>query len=195
VSSDELEQVVSRSDESSLDTARYLHDHAYQRIVWYRSELWRISTLLWTAFAGFLVAAWQAASVLKSRHGLVAVAVFSLGSLTIWLYERYLRTIFPAIEYCNQLTQKREIELCRIAELETLEGFRTGASKLDFLWRFSLSQLTHPTTVVAVYFRTYPLGQKPGFSENIRYKPQKPQKPGFFGLDASRTIGFKGDRP
>ena len=71
----------------------------------------------------------------------------------------------------------------------------TGASKLDFLWRFSISQLTHPTTVVAVYFRTYPLGQKPGFSENIRYKPQKPQKPGFFGLDASRTIGFKGDRP
>jgi len=25
----------------------------------------------------------------------------------------------------------------------------TGASKLDFLWRFRISQLTHPTTVVA----------------------------------------------
>jgi hypothetical protein len=71
----------------------------------------------------------------------------------------------------------------------------TGASKLDFLWRFRISQLTHPTTVVAVYFRTYPRGQKPDFAENIRYKPQKPQKPGFFGFDASRTIGFKADRP
>jgi hypothetical protein len=81
--------------------------------------------LLWTAFAGFLIAAWQTASVSKSKHGLIAVAVFSLGSLTIWLYERYLRTIFPAIEYSNQLTQKREIELCRIAKLDTSEGFRT----------------------------------------------------------------------
>jgi hypothetical protein len=60
----------------------------------------------------------------------------------------------------------------------------TGASKLDFLWRFRISQLTHPTTLVAVYFRTYPLGQKLGFSENTRYKPQKPQKPGFFNFDA-----------
>jgi hypothetical protein len=83
VSSDELEQVISRSDESSLDTARYLHEHAYQRVVWYRSELWKISTLLWAAFAGFLLAAWQAASVIKSRRDLVAVAVFLLGSLTI----------------------------------------------------------------------------------------------------------------
>ena len=27
-------------------------------------------------------------------------------------------------------------------------------------------------------------GQKPGFSENTRYKPQKSQKPGFFDFDA-----------
>ncbi|MBD2080202.1 hypothetical protein, partial [Leptolyngbya sp. FACHB-17] len=104
--------------------ARYLHEHAYQRIVWYRSELWKISTLLWTAFVGFLIAAWHAVSVIKSKHGLIAVAVFSLGSLTTWLYEQYLRTIFPAIEYFNQLTQKREIELYRIAKLDTSEGFR-----------------------------------------------------------------------
>lgn len=149
MSSDELEQVVSRSDESSLDTARYLHEHAYQRIVWYRSELWRISTLLWTAFAGFLLAAWQAASVIKSRHGLVAVAVFSLGSLTIWLYERYLRTIFPAIEYSNQLTQKREIELCRIAELETLEGFRT--QDCDYgVWRATKPPLQFLFTFISM---------------------------------------------
>ncbi len=149
MSSDELEQVVSRSDGSSLDTARYLHEQAYQRIVWYRSELWRISTLLWTAFAGFLVAAWQAASVLKSRHGLVAVAVFLLGSLTIWFYERYLRTIFPAIEYCNQLTQKREIELCRIAELDTLEGFRT--QDCDYgVWRATKPPLQFLFTFISI---------------------------------------------
>ncbi|WP_445176207.1 hypothetical protein [Microcoleus sp.] len=149
MSLDELEQVVSRSDQSSLDTARYLHEHAYQRIVWYRSELWRISTLLWTAFAGFLVAAWQAASVLKSRHGLVAVAVFSLGSLTVWFYERYLRTIFPAIEYCNQLTQKREIELCRIAELETLDGFRTQDCNYG-IWRATKPPLQFLFTFISM---------------------------------------------
>lgn len=149
MSSDELEQVISRSNESSLDTGRYLHEHAYQRIVWYRSELWKISTLLWTAFGGFLLAAWQAASVIKSRHGLVAVAVFSLGSLTIWLYERYLRTIFPAIEYCNQLTQKREIELCRIAKLDTSEGFRT--QDCDYgVWRATKPPLQFLFTFISM---------------------------------------------
>lgn len=149
MSSDELEQVISRSDESSLDTARYLHEHAYQRIVWYRSELWKISTLLWTAFAGFLLAAWQAASVIKSRHGLVAVAVFSLGSLTIWLYERYLRTIFPAIEYSNQLTQKREIELCRIAKLDASEGFRN--QDCDYgVWRATKPPLQFLFTFISM---------------------------------------------
>ena len=149
MSSDELEQVISRDNVASLDAARYLHEHAYQRIVWYRSELWKISTLLWTAFAGFLLAAWQAASVIKSKHGLVAIAVFSLGSLTIWLYERYLRTIFPAIEYSNQLTQRREIELCRMAGLDTSEGFK--AQDCDYgVWRATKPPLQFLFTFISM---------------------------------------------
>ncbi|KAM3103013.1 hypothetical protein ACKFKF_02570 [Phormidesmis sp. 146-12] len=56
MSANEEGQVISRSCESSLDTACYLHESAYQ-IVWYRSELWKILTLLWAAFAGVLLAA------------------------------------------------------------------------------------------------------------------------------------------
>lgn len=159
MSLDELKQVIAGDDAPPLETARYLHEHAYQRIVWYRSELWKISTLLWTAFAGFLLSAWQAASVIKSKHGLVAIAVFSLGSLTIWLYERYLRTIFPAIEYSNQLTQKREIELCRMAGLDTSEGFepqdcdygvwRATKPPLQFLFTF-ISMLVLATVTFGI---------------------------------------------
>ena len=139
--------------EASLETVRYLHEHAYQRITWYRSELWKISTLLWTAFAGFLLAAWQAASVIKSKHSLIAFAVFLFGSLTIWLYERYLRTIFPAIEYSNQITQEREIELCRMTGLDTSEGFRV--QDCDYgVWRATKPPLQFLFTFVSMLVLT-----------------------------------------
>ena len=147
--SDQLVPTEREVPEASLETVRYLHEHAYQRITWYRSELWKVSTLLWTAFAGFLLAAWQAASVIKSKHSLIAIAVFLFGSLTIWLYERYLRTIFPAIEYSNQITQKREIELCRMTGLDASEGFRV--QDCDYgVWRATKPPLQFLFTFVSM---------------------------------------------
>lgn len=34
-----------------------LHKHAYDRILWYRSEIWKISLPLYTGLAGFIALA------------------------------------------------------------------------------------------------------------------------------------------
>ena len=134
MSPENTEKATSISGDKYLETVRYLHGHSYQRIVWYRSELWKVTTLLWTAFAGFLLAAWQAASIIQSKNRLLAFGVLLFGGITLWLYDRYLGTIFPAIEYSNQVTQKREIKLCEMTKLDTLRGFT--AKDCDYsVWR------------------------------------------------------------
>lgn len=106
-----------------IDTLKYLHEHAYKRVVWYRSEIWRISNPLWAGFGGLLLAAWGTAHVVN-HNKTVAIITAIIGGILIALYNSYLEPLFRATRYCNDVVGRRERALCGMLLMQKNSGFK-----------------------------------------------------------------------
>jgi len=92
----------------SLDHLKYMHEHTYKRILWYRDELWRVTMPIWTGFGALLIAAFTIAksTPVEKIHLVIAIIVF--GSLINALYFFYTRGLVKAIAGLNDLMTERE---------------------------------------------------------------------------------------
>lgn len=107
-----------------IETLKYLHEHAYKRVVWYRAEIWKISSPLWAGFGGLLLAAWGTAHVVN-HNKTIAIITFIVGGILIALYNSYLDPLFKATRYCNDVVGRRERTLCRLLLMQKQNGFKT----------------------------------------------------------------------
>jgi hypothetical protein len=107
-----------------IDTLKYLHEHAYKRVVWYRAEIWKISSPLWAGFGGLLLAAWGTAHIVN-QNKTIAIITFVIGGTLIALYNSYLDPLFKATRYCNDVVGRRERTLCRMLLMQKQSGFKT----------------------------------------------------------------------
>ena len=115
---------VSDATTSQIEAMRYLHEHAYKRILWYRAEIWRISTPLWMGFGALLISAWGAARFAPEHKLIVALSIFIFGQFLIVGYKKYLQPLFEASKYCNDIVSRREKTICKMIGLDQLDGYK-----------------------------------------------------------------------
>lgn len=109
----------------SLDHLKYMHEHTYKRILWYREELWRVTMPIWTGFGALLIAAFTIAKSTPVEKSSVLVAIIVLGSVINALYFFYTRGLVKAIAGLNDLMTEREKHYSQTAGwLGTASGFR-----------------------------------------------------------------------
>lgn len=108
----------------SLDHLKYMHEHTYKRILWYRDELWRVTTPVWTGFGALLIAAFSIAKSTAIDKIHLVVATFMFGLLINVLYFFYTRGLVAAIGRLNGLMSERETHYSQAAGwLNNAPGF------------------------------------------------------------------------
>ncbi len=122
------------TEASTTSNLEYLASHSWERIMWYRSEMWRVTMLLYSGLAGLFLVCFKlkingivfdqtfiSAEVIKV---ILAVSTAFIGGLIIILYHRYISKMYDAAKEQNQVHQDRIRHLSREQGLENTNGFR-----------------------------------------------------------------------
>ena len=112
-----------------MDALKLLHAHTYARIMWYRSEMWRVTTPIWSGFGAFLIAMISTAVFLRKENisGLGLALIIGIGvvaSLVNVLFYAYVGRLYASIDVLNNLMTDREIALSRrVGMFQKVPGF------------------------------------------------------------------------
>jgi hypothetical protein len=146
-----------------VDTLKFFHKHTYERIMWYRSEIWRVAIPIWSGYGAFLIAVLSTAVVLRKENivGLsssLAVGASIVSVLVNVLFYIYVGRLYRAVDDLNTLMSNREFALSRRMSLfQTIPGFMESDHRynqhkvfpgLDML--FLLSNLIMTAAIVGI---------------------------------------------
>jgi hypothetical protein len=107
-----------------------LHKHSYERILWYRSEIWKISLPLYTGLAGFI--ALTLGVEIKGLDKRLFIEITSVVGVTlIVLYGYYLNALIKAGISCNATVENRERHISRLLKVDKEPGFRVDEAYVD----------------------------------------------------------------
>lgn len=123
----------------TIEDLRFMHERAWNRIMWYRTEMWKISIALYTALAGFVAASLQFADSVKDKDTFSIVATI-VGLALIGLYGSYLNALAKAAKNCNDIIEMRERHLCVQLGLSDVKGFRISSDEIDTSYSYLKSQ-------------------------------------------------------
>lgn len=125
----EVAQSANSYDHLDIDTIKMLHNHTYERIIWYRKEIWRVATPIWTGFGAFLIAVLSTAIFLRKENitglGLpLAAGTIAVSALVNVLFYNYVGRLYDSVDKLNTLMTNREIALSKRMKLfQTVPGF------------------------------------------------------------------------
>ena len=109
----EKDKLQHDKDKLNYDINKYLHEHSWKRLMWYRDELWRVTIPVWTAF-GSLNAAVLAISLKNEadlsvcRASYILIGLFGFGLLIMRVYSWYVKTMYAAVATLNELVKDNE---------------------------------------------------------------------------------------
>lgn len=96
-------------NEHRSDLAQY-----WARLMWYRDELWRVTTPVWGVYGAFIAACigfvWSAekGQIAGATALMLIVVILSFSWVILRMYWTYAHRIYAAITYLNREVQKRE---------------------------------------------------------------------------------------
>lgn len=114
----------------NIETLLALHKHAYERIMWYRNEIWKISLPLYTGFAGFIALALGINTQGLDKRLFIEITSL-VGIVLVVMYGYYLNTLIKAAINCNNTVENRERHICHVLGLEKDKGFRVDEAYID----------------------------------------------------------------
>lgn len=105
-----------------LETIKFLHKHTYERIMWYRDEIWRVATPVWAGFGALLIAVLTTAISLRKEAIPDLTAILSGGTLVASLlinvlFYGYVGRLYESVDKLNTLMSERELSLSKRADL------------------------------------------------------------------------------
>lgn len=109
----ELQKIRNETQKLEFDKSKYLHEHTWKRLMWYRDELWRVTIPVWTAF-GTLNAAVLAISIkneasLKLYRAIyILLGLVGFGLIIMRVYSWYVKTISEAVSELNKSMKLHE---------------------------------------------------------------------------------------
>jgi hypothetical protein len=125
----------------SIEDIKFLHERAWNRIIWYRSEMWKISISLYTGLVGFIAVAIQFSKEIPNEHKIQFAIVYAMiGSFLIYSYGLYLNSLGNAAKNCNAILEAREKYLCEKLYLNEVNGFRTKEEHPDTSYQYLKKQ-------------------------------------------------------
>lgn len=101
-----LATTESSADDDFNQTTKYLHEHTWKRLMWWRDEMWRVTIPVWTAFAGLIAAVLAISSDKDKGISLyqalyIWIGLIGMGSIIMMVYWKYINTIYDAIQKLN----------------------------------------------------------------------------------------------
>lgn len=106
---------VNQQEKCTLTVSDYRADiqHYWTRLMWYRDELWRVTTPILTAYGTFIVAMFGYLFTIESNIGTpkiinMLILVLGVTFVLIRLYFIYSTRIYAAIKYLNHEIEIRE---------------------------------------------------------------------------------------
>ena len=117
--------------EFDIETLKLLHKHTYDRIMWYRSEIWRVATPIWSGYGAFLAAVLGTAIMMRKDTVQVphlkiwlCTGTFVISILINSLFYAYVGRLYRSVDYLNNLMTQREMALSRrVGLFQKASGF------------------------------------------------------------------------
>lgn len=118
-----------------LEILKYLHEHTFKRLLWYRDEIWRVTTPIWGGFGAFTIAMLsflmflREKNVVGMRDSLMLISGCSSVVLCV-VYFHYIHNLYKSVKSLNILMSDRELALSTTSKcLNFNEGYCVDSHK------------------------------------------------------------------